>query len=485
MDATVATVILAFLFLASAFWYLYQRPGPLNPPGPRGLPLLGNILDMPSNYPWLTYSKWAATHGDIVYITTLGGPIVIINSAKVATDLFEGRSLNYADRPAMAMLVDLMKWDWDVGKMPYSDRWRQHRKALHDYFKPKKVHNYHAVQKEAVDIFIQQITDTPELYADHTHFYAASVILKVIYGYEMLVEDDPYLKIVRAAGEGLVAATNVGSFAIDYIPALKYVPAWFPGASFRNKAKKWAEAIAVLRDSPFDRTKERMESGTNMPCFVSEGIEKFYHLPTNSNNQEIIIKDCAAVSYLAGAETTANGILWWLLAMIRYPSVQARAYRELQDAIGTTRHPTFDDQPHLPYIQAMVSETLRWHPIAPLAVPHRVINDDFYDGYHIPAGATVIGNAWAILRDERVYPEPLEFKPERFLNAPGSEVPPDPATLGAFGFGRRICPGRHFALETLWLAMACILARFEIVGGEGERRPKPFKVRFVPRTSTP
>jgi cytochrome P450 len=127
--------------------------------------------------------------------------------------------------------------------------------------------------------------------------------------------------------------------------------------------------------------------------------------------------------------------------MVHFPDVQRRAQAEIDRVVGKSRLPEFHDRPVLPYLEAMLLETLRWHVITPLAVPHRAIRDDEYRGYHIPAGATVTPNIWAILHDPVLYPDPFEFKPERFLDARQENVTfsqqPDPTIAGTFGYGRR------------------------------------------------
>lgn len=139
--------------------------------------------------------------------------------------------------------------------------------------------------------------------------------------------------------------------------------------------------------------------------------------------------------------------------MLKFPEVQAKAQAQLDQALGKYQLPSFDDEVSLPYITAITKEVLRWHPVTPIALPHLNTEEDSYQGYTIPANSTIIPNAWyvainvrlypsdrylrAILHDETIYPEPFEFKPERFLK----DGQPNPSVLdpsAAFGFGRRI-----------------------------------------------
>jgi len=148
--------------------------------------------------------------------------------------------------------------------------------------------------------------------------------------------------------------------------------------------------------------------------------------------------------------------------MLLHPDVQKRAQAELATVVGADRLPSFSDQPKLGYIKALCKECLRWQPAVPLGLAHKSIVDDEYNGYRIPGGSIVMHNTWAILQDPEEYPEPDRFRPERFLKGvkPKSDVM-DPAVV-AFGAGRRICPGRHFAESALFINIACILHTFNI-----------------------
>lgn len=122
---------------------------------------------------------------------------------------------------------------------------------------------------------------------------------------------------------------------------------------------------------------------------------------------EELIKDSAAVSYAAGADTSVSTLTTFILAMTLHPDTQKRAQAEL-DAVLGDRLPTFADKDDLPYVTAVMKEVFRWIPVLPLAVPHRAINSDRYKNYFIPAGASVLGNAWYVIDgklDQVVFPD--------------------------------------------------------------------------------
>ena len=168
------------------------------------------------------------------------------------------------------------------------------------------------------------------------------------------------------------------------------------------------------------------------------------------------------ISSAAGAETTAGVMGWWMLAMIAYPETQKRAQAELDAVVGRDRLPSFADFEHLPYIRAMVKEALRWRPIDPVGLPHRSTQDDWYEGHFIPAGTIVIANVWHLNRDPEIYgADAAHFNPARHLDKEGNVAPGPPDTKEeshvTYGFGRRLCVGRHVANNSLFIDMAIML----------------------------
>ena len=165
---------------------------------------------------------------------------------------------------------------------------------------------------------------------------------------------------------------------------------------------------------------------------------------------------------VGGADTTSSMMAWWTLAMLAYPETQARAQAEIDAVVGRARLPTFTDYPHLPYVRAMVKEVLRWRPVAPLAAPHKSTEDDWYEGMFIPKGTICIPNLWHMNRDPEVYGQNTEdFDPTRYLDATGEMAPGESHIREeghfSYGFGRRICVGRHMADNSLFINIAVLL----------------------------
>ncbi|KAJ6464016.1 cytochrome P450 [Mycena sanguinolenta] len=468
------------------------------PPGPRpsAIPFVGNIADMPSSQEWKTFHEWGRVHRPLLMIEIMGQKICIIDSYEVANDLLNDRSLIYSDRPAMPMVNDLMDWKFNMGLQPYGPMYKKHRRAFQHGFNRRQSNCYQHVQTRENTLLLEKLLTDPNKYDHHLRITTGAIIMMIGLGYQ-ITENDEFVRIAEAAQLAMVSAARPGAYLVDLLPILKYVPEWFPGASFQKVAREGRELSEELQTKPFAWALKQFDEGNALPSFFKDLMDHREIASDDPEEAQHIIKCATAVMYATGADTILASTLTFILAMLHAPHVQKIAQEELDRVVGTDRLVTYADQEALPYINAIVKESLRWELVIPLGVPHRVMEDDTYNGYFIPKGTTVIANQWGISHDEQVFSDPFAFRPERFLN---KESPlPDPSTI-AFGWGRRICPGRFLAENSLWLHVATILACFNItpiVGNDGKliippreytsgmaSRPLPFQCHISPRNDT-
>ncbi|KAJ7483541.1 cytochrome P450, partial [Mycena latifolia] len=487
---------LAFLAFVVLFYGLKRNRSRLPlPPGPKKLPLVGNLFDMPAQRQWEAYHKWSKEFdSDIIHLDVIGTSIVVLSSMEAVRDLFDKRSALYSDRPRLPMLVELMGWDYSTGGAHFF--LRSHRKMFHEAFNVGAVKQFQQQELAATHALLRRILQDPRDVMKHFRHMAGALIMDVTYGIDVNSSNNQYIDLAEEAMHGLSVASLPGRFLVDTFPALKHVPSWIPGAEFKRMAKQWHKATRELLERPFAHVKQNIALGTARPSFTSMNLSP---LQDNDNDdQESVVKATAATMYAAGSDTTVAALGTFVLAMLANPDAQAKAQAELDSVIGPGHLPDFTDEATLPYVSAVVKEVLRWQPVGPIAVPHYLTVDDEYRGYRIPAGSFIIGNAWAILNDEEMYPDPHAFKPERFLKD-GKLNPSvrDPDTA-AFGFGRRICPGKNMAMASLWITIASMLATLDIkkerdaTGKEVEpsyayfpgliSAPLPFECSITPRS---
>lgn len=491
----------------SAIWWLnaYLRERKANPrrlplpPGLKGYPIIGSLFEMPTYLPWLVYDRWFKTYGDMIYFKVLGQGFLILGSIDRTNDIFEKRSSNYADRPRMPMLLEIMEWGYAMTFLPYGSWWRRHRRTFHDHFHPNIVHKHQPIQVSATRAFLRNLLKEPEEFMDLVRLSFATTIMKAVYGITVKDQKDPYVTEAEIALHGLAEAGTPGKFLVDMIPLMLYIPSWFPGAGWKRQGERWGEVNRQVAHRPFELVKQKMKEGTASACVATTLIED---LPDEDSperaDSETIARHVCAVAYAGGADTTVSAVQSFILAMCKYPEAQKKAQAEL-DRVLNGRLPEFSDRPYLPYINAMVKETMRWLPVTPLAFYHMASEDDEYDGYHIPKGTLVIGNTWTILHDPEEFERPLDYYPDHYMkDGQFNPAVRDPNISGAFGWGRRICAGRFLSDNSLFLTIAHVLSVYDIKPGLDENGkevevstevtsgvlsyPLPFKCRITPRS---
>ncbi|KAF8823989.1 hypothetical protein HHX47_DHR9000463 [Lentinula edodes] len=307
------------------------------------------------------------------------------------------------------------------------------------------IHRIH--EKRALGVFLNSLLDTPEEWVSHIKQMIGAIIIGVAYGVQVQPKDDPNITAASKMYSVLNAASVPGAFLVDILSFLKYVPAWFPGASFKQKAKAWYGIRNATIRPPFMQVKQALIDGTANDSFTSRCLANVEHFNLDSDSdclleEEEMIMQTAGTLYEGGADTGKTALRTFLLAMMCFPDAQHAAQEELDHVIGQKRLPDYqdmDDPATLPYVRAIILECLR-----------------------------------GILRDKRRYgPTASTFDPKRWLlqtfddkgkvqwELDSDMMEHDPIPI-SFGFGRRVCPGQHMALSTFQINVASLLHCFNI-----------------------
>ncbi|KAJ3566607.1 hypothetical protein NP233_g6886 [Leucocoprinus birnbaumii] len=352
-------------------------------------------------------------------------------------------------------------WFYGVKKMlPSKEPWKAYASWSKKYNVPIisfRIYNRVVIVLNDAKSVSDLLERRANLYSDRPKQNFVGVIMKVAYGYTIDGLDDTFVNVAEETIKITDKTMANGSWLVDYYPIARYIPPFLPGGEFKRQGKQWRERLKYLSDVPHQWVKEQIASGTYTESFTSEFLTQDGAII--DHEQEDIIQWCAGGLYVGASDTTVSAVTSFILLMALYPEVQIRAQQEIDEICGQDQLPRTSQVEELDYLQAVLKEVLRFAPVGNLALPHRVIEEDIYNGYRIPKNATVIGNVWAILHDPSLYPEPDVFSPDRFINK--ERMQPDPRQW-AFGFGRRACPGTYFAETSILLVMAGILARFKI-----------------------
>ncbi|KAH9889950.1 cytochrome P450 [Cubamyces lactineus] len=441
-------------------WRARARGRPL-PPGPRGYPVIGNLLNIPPWKPWVGFRDLSTKFGNIVYLDILGKPMVVLSSPEVVTEFLGRCASNSSDRVESA-LVHVSGQAFNFGLMRYGERWRSHRRMFWQHFSPDKIVNYRPVQRATTYTFLNKVLSNPANWKRLAQYVVTASTMKLTYDINVNDEDDIWVDIVDDAVVGLRVVTVTAQFLLQHFPFVRHVPSWFPGAGFHRELASTRRSSEFMLEVPFSQAKTQGSQGSK--CIVAKLLQRITE-SCEAGAQEAngnIARNVASVMVQGGSDTTFSSIQALFLGLSLNIDAQKKAQAELATVVGPNRLPDFDDRDALIYVNAIIKEGLRWHTMLPLGVAHRTAEDSELQGYFIPAGTVITPNTWAVMRDPNIYPEPERFIPERFIR--DGKLDPDildPAKF-VFGFGRRICPGRHFADSTLFITIACTLHVFDI-----------------------
>ncbi|KAH9038276.1 cytochrome P450 [Lactarius hengduanensis] len=328
------------------------------PPGPKRLPVVGNLLDMPSQEEWVAYRKWSEKLGvehvhsrrfhllpaewpssgsDIIHTDVIGSHIVILNSIKAANELLEKRSSIYSDRPHLVVLQELFGMDYHIGLVRYGPAWRHSRREFQANLRPADLEEYQPLEQQAVHRLLRNLLSTPDNFMQHFRHMAGQVILSIAYGIDVLPENDPYVADAENLLRAAVTSTTKEAMLLNFVPWLINMPSWFPGARYKRYAREWYPIVVGAVKTTYDKVKSELAAGTATPSVAAKLISK---LDENSTEDDI----------------TVSALQTFTLAMILYPEVQRKAQAEIDRVVGNSRLPDFSDQDALPYVQAVLKE---------------------------------------------------------------------------------------------------------------------------------
>ncbi|GJE90601.1 cytochrome P450 [Phanerochaete sordida] len=480
-------ILLAFVAIATIYLRHRSRASKLSfPPGPWEVPLFGNIFNLDLSCPWDLFTRWKSDYGNLVGLNILGTRVIILNSHESIVDLLEKRGNIYSHRPTFTVLGELMNLNKSIMLIPYGPEWKECRRLEHLALSTAAVKHYEPMQERVAATLCMDLIEDAANFYNLVRLNSARVVLHIIYGISPRVIDREYIthaeETMRIVGESSV----LGTYLCDFIPIMKHLPHWVP---FQRKAAEGRMKIERMVTTPFSRVKQEMDAGTASPSLL-------YDLLTGMKAEELTVETeerimwTTASMYAAGAESTAGTTNVFLIAMALHPEAQAKAHEEIDKVVGTIRLPRLSDRDELPYINALVKEVMRWHPILPLGISRRTAADDVYGGYFIPKDTVIVPNVWQIAFSPNERYPPDDFIPERFLD---NEVPTTDPSLWAFGFGRRLCPGKALGETNIWILIATLLAVFDVSPPEEDvldpqyepqlvSLPKRFACRIVPRS---
>ncbi|KAL1751153.1 cytochrome P450 [Schizophyllum commune] len=294
MTLTLSNLILYLVFVAVYIYVRRLRRAPL-PPGPRRLPLIGNLLNFPLKKQWGAYTAWAKQYNsDILHVEILGQSMIILNTREACADILDKRSVHYSGRTSMPMLTDLMGWNHALP--------RKSRRFIDEYVnRPIGRERISTTRTSCVHAFLRRMLDAkPDGLEGNARLLVGGIIIGMAYGFAPEL-DWTGLEFTRAkVAKAVLNALAPGRYLVNMIPALKYIPAWLPGAQFKRDAHEWREQMHIMMEESYATVKEQMVTGSAAPSLLSAMLSK-----TLSSTEEHLLGHTAGMLYIAGIDTVS------------------------------------------------------------------------------------------------------------------------------------------------------------------------------------
>nr|QGX89943.1 p-coumarate 3-hydroxylase [Betula alnoides] len=448
---------------------LYQRLRFKLPPGPRPWPIVGNLYDV-KPVRFRCFAEWAQAYGPIISVWFGSTLNVVVSNTELAKEVLKENDQQLADRHRSRSAAKFSRDGKDLIWADYGPHYVKVRKVCTlELFTPKRLEALRPIREDEVTAMVESIfndSTNPDNYGKsllvkkYLGAVAFNNITRLAFGKRFVnsegVMDAQGLEFKAIVANGLKLGASLAM--AEHIPWLRWMFPLEEDAFAKHGARRDRLTRAIMEE----HTQARERGGGAKQHFV----DALLTLQDKYDLSEDTIIGLLWDMITAGMDTTAISAEWAMAELIKNPRVQQKAQEELDRVIGFDRVITEADFTTLPYLQSVAKEALRLHPPTPLMLPHRANADVKIGGYNIPKGSSVHVNVWAIARDSAVWKNPLEFRPERFLEE-DVDMKGHDFRLLPFGAGRRVCPGAQLAINLVTSMLGHLLHHFVWAPPEG------------------
>ncbi|XP_041445614.1 vitamin D 25-hydroxylase isoform X3 [Xenopus laevis] len=482
------------------------------PPGPPGIPLIGNILALSSD-PHVYMKKQSNIHGQIFSLDLGGISTVVLNGYDSVKECLVRQSDVFADRPSLPLFKKLTNMG-GLLNAKYGRCWTEHRKLAVSCFRnfgysqksfENKISEECLFFLDAVDTYKGKSFDPKHLVT----IAVSNVSNLILFGERFRYDDNDFLHMIEIFSENIELATSSWVFLYNAFPIIGLLPFGKHQQLFRNASEVYDFLLQII--GRFSENHKPQSPRHFIDAYIDE-MERNESDPDSTYSMENLIFSVGEL-IIAGTETTTNVLRWAMLFMALYPNIQGdlqagisgelqagisgdlqagisgdlqagisgdlqvgisgQVQKEIDAAVGLNRIPTLEEKSKMPYTEAVLHEILRFCNIAPLGIFHATSRDTVVRGYSIPEGTTVITNLYSVHFDEKYWTDPEIFYPERFLDSAGQFTKKE--AFVPFSLGRRHCLGEQLARMEMYLFFTSLLQRFHLHFPQGfvpNLRPK-------------
>ncbi|XP_074303471.1 trans-cinnamate 4-monooxygenase-like [Silene latifolia] len=444
------------------------------PPGPLPIPIFGNWLQVGNDLNHRNLLDFAKRFGDILLLRMGVRNVVVVSSPELAKDVLHTQGAEFGSRPRNLVFDIFADKGKDVVFIEYGEHWRKMRRIMTaPFFTNKVVQQNKASWEEEISRVVDDIINHPEssstgiVIRRRLQLMMYNNMYRLMFNHRFDSEDDPlYKKLVSMNAErGRLSQSFDYNYA-DFIPVLRpflrgYLKLCTQVRDIRLKLFK-DYFVDVLRKK-LAGTKESKD--IEPKCAIAQILETQNRGEITEENVLYIVGNVN----VAAIETTLWTMEWGIAELVNHPEIQTKLREELDTVLGKGHQITEADTHKLPYLQAVVKETLRLRMAIPLLVPHMNLQSAKLSGYDIPAESKVLVNAWWLANNPKHWKKPEEFRPERFLEEEsGVEANGNDFRYLPFGVGRRSCPGIVLALPIICITIGRLIQNFELLPPPGQ-----------------
>lgn len=461
----IQSIISVLSFLIILIFFLSKKTTKASgklPPGPRKLPIIGNIFQLAGDVQHRVITDLSKKYGPVMHLQLAEIPVLVVSSSSVAKEVMTTHDLAFANRAQLQGSKIILEGCKDVVFNEYDDYWRQMRKicAL-ELLNTRKVSSFHSIREDEGWKLVESIKNSLDSPINLTHKFGSltnAITCRASIGQRSKYQDElvHLIDTMTALGNGFDIATLFPSYRFLH--------------NINGLTSKLLKIRSRMHEIFYNIIKEHEEKRAKTTKDDNGGVvgeedlvdvllrveEKGgLQFPITSKNIQGIICDMLT----AGTETAAMVLDWAVSELVRNPKVMEKAQTEVREAFKGKTKIREADLKDLSYLKLVIKETLRLHPPAPLSLPRECREQCEVEGYTIPVRTKLILNVWAIHRDPAYWQNAESFEPERFMNKSFDFHGTNPNFI-PFGGGRRSCPGIAFGIATIELPLALLLYHF-------------------------
>nr|AXE71681.1 CYP2B [Arborimus longicaudus] len=487
--------VLLLLALLVGFLLLMIRghPKPRGhlPPGPRPLPLLGNLLQMDRKGPLNSFIQLQKKYGDVFTVHLGPRPVVMLYGTEAIREALVDQAEAFSGRGTVAVLDPIVQGYGVI--FASGERWKTLRRfsaaTMKDLGMGKRSVE-ERIQEEARCV-VEELRKSQGTPLDPTFIFqciTSNIICSIVFGERFDYKDRQFLRLLELIYQTISLISSFSSQVFElYSGFLKF----FPGVH-RQIYKNLQEVLDYIGHSV---EKHRATLDPNNPRdFIDTYLIRMEKEKSNQHTEfhhQNLMQSVLSL-FFAGTETTSTTLRFGFLLLLKYPHVAEKVQKEIDQVIGSHRPPSLDDRTKMPYTEAVIREIQRFSDIAPIAAPHKVTKDTLFRGYLLPKNTEVYVVLSAALHDPRYFEQPDAFNPDHFLDANGALKKME--AFMPFSTGKRICLGEGIARNELFLFFTTILQSFSVFSPVAPKdidlTPRetgltkvapPYQIQFLPR----